>query len=85
MLPRFRLLTSAAALDRQNAVVNGEVDLDEMDHIDDKKAFLFRCRCSGSYTITEAELEEGIDVACCDNCSLRIRVLYEVVEEEIER
>lgn len=34
--------------------------------------------------ITEDELEAGIDVVGCNNCSLKIRVLYDVVEEDDE-
>ncbi|KAI8640903.1 hypothetical protein BD408DRAFT_418999 [Parasitella parasitica] len=40
------------------------------------------CRCSGDYVITEDELETGIDVVGCNNCSLRIRVLYDVVDDD---
>ena len=41
-----------------------------------------RCRCSGRYEITHAQLEEGYDTICCGSCSLFIRVLYDVVEEQ---
>ncbi|KAI7882539.1 DnaJ-domain-containing protein [Lichtheimia hyalospora FSU 10163] len=67
---------------RQAAVSNGEVDLDDMIYDEDAQSFSLRCRCSGAYTITENELEQGIDTVCCDNCSLQIHVLYDVVEEE---
>ncbi len=42
------------------------------------------CRCGGSYTITEGDLEVGVDTVCCSTCTLSIRVLYQEVEEEEE-
>lgn len=39
------------------------------------------CRCSGTYIISVAELEDGIEVIQCDGCSERCRVEYEVVED----
>ena len=53
-----------------------------MEYSEETLTFSLVCRCSGIYAITENDLEQGIDVVCCDNCSLRIRVLYDVVEEE---
>jgi diphthamide biosynthesis protein 4 len=40
-------------------------------------SYAWDCRCSGSYIITESELEQGYDVVNCSTCSLAIRVLYE--------
>ncbi|KAI9494627.1 hypothetical protein BDB00DRAFT_817588 [Zychaea mexicana] len=74
----------AARQRRQGAVINSEIDLDDMAYNEDKLTFSMRCRCSGTYAITEDDLEQGIDVVCCDNCSLRIRVLYDVVEGDDE-
>lgn len=41
-----------------------------------------RGRCSGRYVITAAQLEEGYDTVCCGSCSLYVRVLYDVVDED---
>ena len=40
-------------------------------------AYSAPCRCGGSYTITEEDLEGGVDVVCCSTCTLSIRVLYQ--------
>ncbi|KAG2221423.1 hypothetical protein INT45_005228 [Circinella minor] len=72
----------AARHQHRAAVINSEIDLDDMEYNEKALTFSLICRCSGIYAITENDLEQGIDVVCCDNCSLRIRVLYDVVEEE---
>jgi diphthamide biosynthesis protein 4 len=67
---------------KKDLAIGAEVDLDDMEYNEDKKLFSLVCRCSGDYIITEDELETGIDVVGCNNCSLRIRVLYDVIEED---
>ncbi|KAG2207214.1 hypothetical protein INT47_012267 [Mucor saturninus] len=66
---------------KQDMAIGAEVDLDDMEHNEAQQSFSMVCRCSGDYVITEDELEVGIDVVGCNNCSLRIRVLYDVIEE----
>lgn len=39
------------------------------------------CRCSGSYTIMEAEMERGQHLVGCGSCSEVIWVGYELVED----
>ncbi|RUP45849.1 DNAJ heat shock N-terminal domain-containing protein [Jimgerdemannia flammicorona] len=70
-----------AARLKQDGVINAEVDLDDMDYDEASRAYSTPCRCSGRYVITEEDLEGGADTTGCDNCSLRVRVLY-VVDEE---
>jgi diphthamide biosynthesis protein 4 len=67
---------------KQGAVINGQVDLDEMDYDEETGTFSLPCRCSGSYTIREQDMETGVDIANCDNCSLIIHVLYDVVDDD---
>lgn len=43
--------------------------------------YVHPCRCSGSFVITEKELEQGIALISCDGCSERCKVEYEMVEE----
>ena len=62
-------------------MINNEIDLDDMDYDESIHTYSVICRCSGTYAITEDDLEQSIDIVCCDNCSLRIRVLYDVVED----
>ena len=35
------------------------------------------CRCGGHYIINDDDLLSGVDLICCDVCSLTIRVLYQ--------
>ncbi|KAL0074793.1 DnaJ domain-containing protein [Phycomyces blakesleeanus] len=65
----------------QQPAINAEVDLDDMEYDEETCTFSIECRCSGIYAIKEDDMEQGIDVVCCDLCSLRIRVLYDVLED----
>ncbi|KAG0739856.1 hypothetical protein G6F57_005208 [Rhizopus arrhizus] len=67
---------------KQDLAIGAEVDLDDMEYSEKDKSFSLECRCSGNYIITENDLENDIDIVGCNNCSLKIRVLYEVLEEE---
>ena len=42
-----------------------------------QEVFASPCRCGDRYCVTEAELDQGVDVVVCDTCSLKIRVLYD--------
>ena len=53
-----------------------------MEYLAEEKMFVRECRCSGRYEITEDQLEVGYDTVCCSSCSLYVRVLYEIVDEE---
>ncbi|KAI9280499.1 hypothetical protein BY458DRAFT_553368 [Sporodiniella umbellata] len=72
----------ASQRNKQDLAIGAEVDLDDMDYSEENKSFLLECRCSGVYEITESDMEDGIDIVGCNNCSLKIRVLYEVLEDE---
>ncbi|KAK9763780.1 hypothetical protein K7432_009249 [Basidiobolus ranarum] len=67
---------------KQLGLVNGEIDLDEMEFEEETETYFSPCRCSGNYTISVEDLERGADLAACEQCSLQIRVLYEVLEDE---
>ncbi|KAJ2400290.1 DnaJ sub C member 24 [Coemansia sp. RSA 2559] len=62
-------------------VVQDEVDLDDMDFDKSAGVFSFPCRCSAQYEIGEDDLEEGREIAPCSGCSLKIRVLYDTIED----
>ncbi|KAL9953204.1 hypothetical protein ACROYT_G040582 [Oculina patagonica] len=62
--------------------VSAEVDLDDMEYHEDLGSFSSVCRCSGEYMITESDLENGHNVVCCSNCTLSIRVLYNVLPDD---
>lgn len=76
------LLYDIGQRNKKDLAIGAEVDLDEMEYDEASLSYLTDCRCSGDYIITENELEAGIEVVGCNNCSLKIRVLYDVVEDD---
>jgi diphthamide biosynthesis protein 4 len=78
--------TSAAACEvTQMWPLSGTVDLDSMDYSPETGTYSTHCRCGGSYSLAESEMEEAaVDTVCCSTCSLAIRVLYQQVLEPAE-
>ena len=64
--------------------LSATVDLDSMDYDSTLQSYFTACRCGGSYTVSERDLEEGVDTICCSSCTLSIRVLYQELMEEVE-
>jgi diphthamide biosynthesis protein 4 len=62
--------------------VRDEVDLDDFDFDEAAGAFFKRCRCGCEMSITEDDLERGADLVHCSGCSIVVRVLYDVVDED---
>ncbi|KAH7883391.1 hypothetical protein F5I97DRAFT_1815259, partial [Phlebopus sp. FC_14] len=54
------------------------VSLEDFDGLEQE----WRCRCGGSFRITENDLEGGRHLVCCEGCSEVISVGYEVVEDQ---
>lgn len=42
--------------------------------------YTYPCRCSSTFVITTAELEQGVDIIQCGGCTERCRVEYQEVE-----
>lgn len=87
IIPTYSLTLSltlmmVVAAHKEKVTINADVDLDDMEYEEQECVYSLMCRCSGYYVISENDLELGNDVICCDNCSLRIRVLYDVVEDD---
>lgn len=74
--PHYASSTDTATLVQPDQIDDDENDESEPSH------YTHPCRCSGTFTITTAQLEQGIDLIQCDGCTERCRVEYEVVEEE---
>jgi len=53
-----------------------EVLLSEMDFIADEETYYFSCPCGDQFSITLEALRRGEDIAPCNSCSLKIKVLY---------
>ncbi|KAF2069699.1 hypothetical protein CYY_008985 [Polysphondylium violaceum] len=71
---------------RQKYSVSDEVDIDDMELVMDEEDgcdyYSYPCRCGSKYTITEDDLLDNLDIAWCTGCSLTIRVLYNLVQDE---
>jgi hypothetical protein len=70
----------------RNGTANGHADHDDAnghaDHDDANGAYYTHpCRCSGTFVITESQLEEGVDIVGCEGCGEWVGVGYEVVED----
>ncbi|RIA88216.1 hypothetical protein C1645_775532 [Glomus cerebriforme] len=66
---------------KQDGIYNADIDLDDMEYNEETKLYSLPCRCSGNYIITEQDLEKGANITGCTNCSLKIHVLYEIIDE----
>eukprot|EP01089_Gocevia_fonbrunei_P002271 TRINITY_DN12260_c0_g1_i1.p1 TRINITY_DN12260_c0_g1~~TRINITY_DN12260_c0_g1_i1.p1 ORF type:complete len:146 (+),score=17.67 TRINITY_DN12260_c0_g1_i1:163-600(+) len=64
--------------------VFAEVDLEDMkmEVKSDNTFYSYPCRCGDYFKISEIELENGIDLAPCTNCSYTLRIHYSIVSEE---
>ncbi|KAJ3270670.1 hypothetical protein HDV01_007494 [Terramyces sp. JEL0728] len=61
--------------------VQAEVDLDDMEYDEDSLTYSYGCRCGGLYTVTEEQLEGGIAGTECNQCSLCVKIHYQLAEE----
>ncbi|XP_072033713.1 dnaJ homolog subfamily C member 24-like [Amphiura filiformis] len=59
------------------------VPLDDLDWDEESDCYCYPCRCGGEYAITEADVDEQIELVCCDTCTLGLRVIYS--EESLTR
>jgi len=60
---------------------DGEIDLDEMNYDESTQTYHTHCRCNGEgFSITESQLEEGIDYVVCGTCSFMKKVLFQSIE-----
>jgi hypothetical protein len=46
----------------------------------ESRMYSMDCRCGGLYSISEKDVEGGMEIAPCDSCSLRIMILPETEE-----
>ena len=52
-----------------------EVLLSDMDFDEEEGMYYWECPCGDMFEISQAEIDEGQDIAHCPSCSLTIRVL----------
>jgi len=61
-------------------------DLEDLEFNDSLQKWLKECRCGGTYSVSEQELEEaaseGEVIASCHGCSLCVRITFDAITEE---
>ncbi len=58
------------------------VSLEDFTELDDGSRWAYGCRCSGTYLISEADMDRGQHLVGCTSCSEVIWVGYEPVDED---
>eukprot|EP01045_Picozoa_sp_COSAG04_P004919 COSAG04_NODE_221_length_19708_cov_36.796930_12_plen_239_part_00 len=61
-----------------------EVDLDDMEYSEAGACYLWSCRCGDRFEVLESQLESDVDTFECISCALKIRVLFELADEDEE-
>ena len=90
VMPREPHITLEVSLDKftphhptTESPTNDNTD-NGMFNADEPSYYTYPCRCSAEFVITVKDLEDGVEVVGCSGCGEWLRVLYEVVEEEME-
>ena len=48
--------------------------LSEMEHVEDEQMYYYECPCGDMFEISEEDLANGITIARCPSCSLKVKV-----------
>ncbi|GBG27909.1 DnaJ family protein [Hondaea fermentalgiana] len=64
------------------AAAAAEIDIDDLAWDGVAKSFVHTCRCSDMVHVTEADLDKGCEIFECPSCSLRIRVVFQVSNDQ---
>jgi diphthamide biosynthesis protein 4 len=62
----------------QKKLLLERINLDDMEYDDSR--YTTTCRCGAKIFITEAELEDQVNVVDCEQCTLSMEILYEILE-----
>lgn len=63
-----------AAAAREEERVYDTVLLSEMEYVEDDATYYYQCPCGDMFEITVEDLKNGITIARCPSCSLKVRV-----------
>jgi curved DNA-binding protein CbpA len=68
---------------RDSVVITSEIDIADFDTLDELTDVIYSypCRCGGRYVITQNKLLCGIEVIPCEDCSLYVKILFDLEEE----
>lgn len=58
-----------------------ERSLDDFKYNEENDSFTLSCRCGGTLFILASELEDGYDIVECSDCSVIVRILYDIIDE----
>lgn len=58
--------------------VHEEVNLSEMEFDEELEGYLYDCPCGDEFFISIQDLKNGLNIAECPSCSLKLRVLFNV-------
>ena len=61
----------------QHISVHEEVELSEMEFDEGLEGYLYDCPCGDEFYISITDLKNGLNIAECPSCSLKIRVLFD--------
>jgi len=59
-----------------------EIEIEDMTYHPEINLYTYPCPCGDQFEILLQDLRDGEEVAVCPSCSLRIKVIFEVVSLE---
>lgn len=68
--------------------VYDEIEIEDMEYVEIHPErgphYTYPCPCGDKFFITVEDLDNGEDIANCPGCTLKIRVIYDLPDEENE-
>ena len=64
----------ATAAGQEQERVYDTVLLSEMEYVEEDATYYYQCPCGDMFEITEEDLANGVTIARCPSCSLKVRV-----------
>ena len=58
-----------------------EIEIEDMTYHESTTLYTYPCPCGDQFEISLADLRDGEEVAVCPSCSLMIKVIFEVVNQ----
>lgn len=83
-LPALRAKYDSRRLDHATSPRPAQVvSLEDFMELEDNRGWVYSCRCSGAYVITDQDMENGRHLVGCSSCSEVVWVGYELVDEDM--
>ncbi|XP_062502370.1 dnaJ homolog subfamily C member 24-like [Corticium candelabrum] len=55
-------------------LLSSTLDVEDVEYSEDNESYSWSCQCSGLYTVTKDEIEQGCNIICCSSCSLSVHI-----------